>query len=564
MSNPEYSTLIQKARGWIESAVAQHWLPRDALPRFDQVERGTPGDLFRDGAARPLVVALFGGTGVGKSSLLNRLAGAEIARAGVERPTSREVTLYAHEAIELADLPAPLLAQVRVHRHALAQRRDVLWIDSPDIDSTEEGNRRLALSWLPHVDLVIYVMSPERYRDDVGWRVLQQRGQRHGWMFVLNRWDEGDPRQIDDLAAILRRAGFESPLLFHTSCAKQRVGGDQFDHIEATLQTLLSEHAVREFERLGWSARIAGVRHAFQNELTTLADASAWERRRANWRLRWEHHADAIREGLIWPIQAAAGRLAVREGGMLSRISGAVRKSAQSEPERDSPPAGQQSEIAALTRGLWDEWAAARLDEFADATETEMLREGQFAERTRDAFHLVSQKAESLVHKQVQDELRIALARPGTRLQRSFEKAASFLSVLLPGLALLWIAFRVVQSFYEAGDSRIYLDSNFAIHSLILVLVCWLIPFGIGRLVKPSLSDAARNGMLRGLENGLASLGVQFDAAIQATAAECAALRSAGDGIDLQLAQFDRAPRLSAPGTSVDRAMMKKGQLAVQ
>lgn len=564
MSNIEYGTLIPKARGWIEGAVAQNWLPRDALHRFDQIERGTPGELFRDGAARPLVVALFGGTGVGKSTLLNRLAGAEIARAGVERPTSREVTLYAHEAVALADLPSPLLAQVRIHRHAHAQRRDVLWIDSPDIDSTEESNRRLALSWLPHVDLVIYVMSPERYRDDVGWRVLQQRGQRHGWMFVLNRWDEGDPRQIEDLASILRRAGFENPLLFHTSCAKQSVQIDQFGHIEATLQTLLSEHAVREFDRLGWSARLATVLHGFRTELMKLADGPTWDRRRANWRLRWEHHAAAIREGLIWPIQAAAGRFAVRERGMLSRISGAVRKPAQTEAEKHAASAAQPSEIAALTRGLWDEWAVARLDEFADAIESEMLREGHFAERTRETFRSVSQKAESLVLKQVQDELRVALARPGTRLQRALERAASFLSVLLPGLALLWIALRVVQSFYEAGDSRAYLDSNFAIHSFILVLVCWLIPFGVGRLMKPSLTEAARNGMLRGLESGLASLGAQYDAAIESTAAECAALRSEGETIAHHLAQFERAPRTTPAGSSVDRAMMRKGQLTSQ
>lgn len=561
MSNSEYTTVVQKARGWIEDAVAQHWLAPEALQRFDAVERGAPADLFRDAAARPLVVALFGGTGVGKSSLLNRLAGAAIARVGLERPTSREVTLYAHQAVELAELPAALLAQVRVQRHTLPQRRDVLWIDAPDIDSTEESNRRLALSWLPHVDLVIYVMSPERYRDDVGWRVLQQRGQRHGWMFVLNRWDEGDPRQIDDLSANLRRAGFENPLLFHTSCAAQHVAGDQFTQIEATLQTLLSEHALREFERLGWSARLSSIRQAFRQELAALADTLTWERRRANWRLRWEHQADTIREGLIWPIQAAAGRLAVRERGALSKLTAALQNTSKPAQEHATPPAEQQSDITALTRGLWDEWAVARLDEFADATETELLRDGQFARHTRDAFRSVSQDAESLVLKHVQDELRVELAQPGTRLQRALEKAASFLSVLFPGLALLWVALRVVQSFYEAGETRVYLDSNFAIHSVFLILVCWLIPFGIGRLLKPSLVEAARTGMLRGVERGLAALGCLYDAAIARASAECAALRSAGEAIDNQLAQFDRTPRTTATGASVDRAMMKKGQL---
>ena len=56
----------------------------------------------------------------------------------------------------------------------MAARRDVAWLDMPDIDSVEARNKSLVLSWLPYVDWLIYVVSPERYRDDVGWRLLEE------------------------------------------------------------------------------------------------------------------------------------------------------------------------------------------------------------------------------------------------------------------------------------------------------------------------------------------------------------------------------------------------------
>ena len=211
--------VLRRARAWFARAHSAGWLDEDDLARLAAVEQDAPEDLFVAGQARPLVVACFGGTGVGKSSLLNRLAGETIARTGVERPTSFEATVYVHESIALADLPAHLPMEAeRIKRHRSAAHRNVLWIDAPDIDSTAEANRRAALAWLPHVDLVCYVVSPERYRDDVGWRVLRQRGHQHGWIFVLNRWDEGDPRQAEDFARMLREAGFDAPLLLRTCC----------------------------------------------------------------------------------------------------------------------------------------------------------------------------------------------------------------------------------------------------------------------------------------------------------------------------------------------------------
>ncbi|RMF70981.1 MAG: GTP-binding protein, partial [Planctomycetota bacterium] len=152
---------FSEASDWFARARAAGWLSETDAAALDRIERAAPGDLFDDYESRPLVVAFFGGTGVGKSSLLNRLAGVDLARTGVERPTSREVTLFAHESVALHRLDDQLpLEHVCVKRHSDTARRDVLWIDMPDIDSTAPENRELALTWFAYIDLVVYVVSP--------------------------------------------------------------------------------------------------------------------------------------------------------------------------------------------------------------------------------------------------------------------------------------------------------------------------------------------------------------------------------------------------------------------
>src|SRR5437899_6217830 len=46
-----------------------------------------------------LVVMLMGGTGVGKSTLLNALAGSPIAQSSFTRPTTRDPVVYFHQSV---------------------------------------------------------------------------------------------------------------------------------------------------------------------------------------------------------------------------------------------------------------------------------------------------------------------------------------------------------------------------------------------------------------------------------------------------------------------------------
>jgi hypothetical protein len=507
-----FRALIERTRAWSKQAHAAGWLDDADVARLAAVEHATPAELFTDPQTRPLVVAFFGGTGVGKSSLLNRLAGQEIARTGVERPTSHEVTLYVHQSVKLADLPRDLpLDTVHVQRHQSDAHREVLWIDVPDIDSTEEANRRSALAWLPHVDLICYVVSPERYRDDVGWRVLQQRGYKHGWLFVLNRWDEGDPRQREDLQRMLGSAGFAGPLVLVTCC---RPGPplptpDEFTQLQTTLKELLTAHAVRELTRLGQRARLLELRSAVQAAQARLGDEEAWTKLAGAAGQHWQATCETICTGAEWSLRSAAARCAGAKDASLDE----------------------------LLCALWDEWAQSKLVAHLDATEVACRHAGVSTGPCRRPLDDVVAKAGAAVAQCLRDHVRTALARPGTPLVRIARRGTGFLMAFLPLMSLLWVAWAVVVGYYRATTGGAsFRGVDLAVHSVLLVLVAWAVPFAADRLLRPSIERTVLQALRSGLRAGLDELGKTLARALDDSAAQARQHRVECDKLLAELA----------------------------
>jgi GTPase Era involved in 16S rRNA processing len=194
---------------------------------------------------------------VGKSSLLNRFAGARIAATGATRPTSTQATMYVHRSQALnpfsADSP---MADTRVEYHGVEKRRDVAWLDMPDIDSVKSHNRKIVLAWLPYIDWLIYVVSPERYRDDTGWQLLQHRHHKHHWLFVINRWDEAANVQLNEFVSDLQAAGYNNPVVLRTSCVQQ---DDDFEQLEGIIGRAIQDHSLAELQRIGVLSRLADL-----------------------------------------------------------------------------------------------------------------------------------------------------------------------------------------------------------------------------------------------------------------------------------------------------------------
>ena len=201
---------------------------------------GFPGTAF--------VLALAGGTGAGKSSLLNALAGREVSRAGPIRPVTAEPVAWvpADAAGELG----PLLRWVGVERvvsHHDPSFADLCLLDLPDYDSVERAHRARVDELLPRVDAVCWVLDPEKYNDRVlhedYLRPLAHHAERA--VFVVNRRDViGGPAAVAELVADVRRTlaadGITGRPVFAVSAAPPDPDGTGNGDLDA-LRTWLSE-----------------------------------------------------------------------------------------------------------------------------------------------------------------------------------------------------------------------------------------------------------------------------------------------------------------------------------
>jgi hypothetical protein len=221
---PALRGLERSLRGWLD---APHSYPLSTINRATL--EGLANDLHRHADAldvdRPLlVVMLMGGTGVGKSTLLNALAGGNIAQASFARPTTRDPVVYYHESVRPERLD-PALRHCRLAPHDRPGLEHKIIVDTPDLDSNDLANRDKLERVLPVADVVLYVGSQEKYHDKLGWDLFLKQRRRRAFAFVLNKWDRclhaltSGMRPDEDLLRDLRSEGFDSPLLFRT-CAQ--------------------------------------------------------------------------------------------------------------------------------------------------------------------------------------------------------------------------------------------------------------------------------------------------------------------------------------------------------
>ena len=191
-----------------------------------------------------LVAALLGGTGVGKSSLLNALAGERGASTSPVRPHTTDPLAWIPEQAEPA--LGELLDGLGIsRRHTQRRVPGMAILDMTDVDSVEFRHRRRVEEILPVVDIGIWVLDPFKYGGDSLHRqfLVPLAAAADRMVFVLNQIDLVPPDERglmrSHLVELLKADGFARPVVLEVAADPPigpRLGIDAlFSHLTSRL-----------------------------------------------------------------------------------------------------------------------------------------------------------------------------------------------------------------------------------------------------------------------------------------------------------------------------------------
>jgi GTP-binding protein EngB required for normal cell division len=263
------------------------------------------------------VAALAGATGSGKSSVLNAVAGQDLAEPGVQRPT----TAHALAAV-WGDGAAELLDWLDVRRRheleavepepsgGLLRRRTpagistgLVLLDLPDHDSVVTEHRVRAERLVERADLLVWVVDPQKYADAaLHERYLRPLAGRADVVVVaLNQADRLAPDERSAVLADLKRLVADDGLGGARVLAVSARTGEGMD----ALRGLLADAARR---REAATARLAADVRAVAQDIVDACGQTSPSR------------TDRAQGGLVDALEGAAG---------VTTVVGAVRASAR-------------------------------------------------------------------------------------------------------------------------------------------------------------------------------------------------------------------------------------------
>jgi GTP-binding protein EngB required for normal cell division len=225
--------------------------------------------------AERTVVALAGSTGSGKSSLFNAVAGLDLALTGVRRPTTSHTLACVWGEEGSGDLldwlgiaPARRLAQESELGPDPGRLRGLVLLDLPDHDSMVAAHREEVDRLVGLVDVLVWVVDPQKYADAVLHEDYLRHLSAHGAVVVvvLNQVDRltTDQQQqcLTDLQRLLHRDGLADVPVLPVSATRGDGVADLRSLLVRAVQSrrASADRLAADVSRLAWRLAVeAGV-----------------------------------------------------------------------------------------------------------------------------------------------------------------------------------------------------------------------------------------------------------------------------------------------------------------
>lgn len=143
--------------------------------------------VARPDSGDALIAAIVGASGVGKSEIVNALAGARVTATGPLRPTTTEVTVWGD--VDSAYIPGKRIFDPE-------PLPDVALVDTPAAEHYPD----VVVNLLDLIDVTIFVTSPERYADAITATLLASIRERAIPMLTVLSVGPRDPLDFEGIA----------------------------------------------------------------------------------------------------------------------------------------------------------------------------------------------------------------------------------------------------------------------------------------------------------------------------------------------------------------------------